>query len=249
MPLRDHFRSPTDAEISWDAFHGQWPAMLVLDLNRRLPRRFVAAPQVHLGAFAEIDVSTYEKDGHEVAGFQSKNGNGGVATAVWAPPRPSLSVETDLPSQDEYEVRVYDEKRHRRLVAAIEIVSPANKDRPESRHAFVAKCAALLQKQVSVTIVDLVTIRDSNLYHELLDLIGETDAALGSSPAPIYGVACRTTKPDPKPGTSWKLETWYQPMQVGQPLPTLPLWLTDDYSIPLDLEASYEETCKALRIV
>ena len=39
---------------------------------------------------------------------------------------------------DEYEVRVYDEKRHCRLVAAVEIVSPANKDRPEHRHAFVA---------------------------------------------------------------------------------------------------------------
>lgn len=44
-------------------------------------------------------------------------------------------------------------------MAAIEIVSPANKDRPEHRHAFVAKCAALLQNQVSVTIVDLVTTR------------------------------------------------------------------------------------------
>ena len=31
------------------------------------------------------------------------------------------------------------------LVAAIEIVSPSNKDRPESRRAFVAKVAALLK--------------------------------------------------------------------------------------------------------
>jgi hypothetical protein len=37
-------------------------------------------------------------------------------------------------------------------------------------------------------------------------------------------------------------------MQIGQPLPTLPLWLADNFSVPLDLEASYEETCQALRI-
>src|SRR5438105_15541063 len=48
---------------------------------------------------------------------------------------------TDLPAQDTFEVRVYDEQRGARLVAAIELVSPANKDRPEHRRAFVLKCA------------------------------------------------------------------------------------------------------------
>ena len=191
--------------------------MLVLSLNQKLPMRFVAAPKVHLGTFAEIDVSTYEKENDDNGAMHGGNGNGGVATAtsVWAPPRPTLIVKTDLPAQDEYEVRVYDEKNDRRLVAAIEIVSPANKDRPEHRRVFAAKCAALLQHQVSVTIIDLVTVRESNLYGELLDLIGETDPALGDEPSATYVMACRTTKPDPKPGTSWLLETWYQPMQVG----------------------------------
>ena len=54
------------------------------------------------------------------------NGGDGVATAVWAPPRPTLVVATDLPDQDEYEVRVYDDRRARRLEAAVAIVSPAN---------------------------------------------------------------------------------------------------------------------------
>src|SRR4051812_25337281 len=73
----------------------------------------------------------------------------------------SLVVETEVPDTDEYEIRVYDTKRGRCLVAAVEIVSPANKDRPEHRRIFVAKCAALLQQRVSVAIVDLVTVRDS----------------------------------------------------------------------------------------
>ena len=46
----------------------------------------------------------------------------------------------------------------------------------------------------------------------------------------------------------WRLETWEQPLTLGRPLPTLPLWLTEDFSVPLDLEESYEETCRVLRI-
>jgi len=44
------------------------------------------------------------------------------------------------------------------------------------------------------------------------------------------------------------LQTWPYPLVVGQPLPTLPLWLSTDHSVPLDLEASYEDTCRMLRI-
>src|SRR5688572_657127 len=67
----------------------------------------------------------------------------------------------------EYEVRVYDAARGRRLVAAIEIVSQGNKDRPEKRDAYVGKCAALLQNGVAVSIIDVVTTRQFNLYGEL----------------------------------------------------------------------------------
>lgn len=70
-----------------------------------------------------------------IAAAAAGNG-GGVATAVWAPPRPTLSVFSNLPAQDVYEVRIYDERRRTRLVAAIEIVSPANKDRPENRRIW-----------------------------------------------------------------------------------------------------------------
>lgn len=248
MPLRDHFRPPLDNKRSWDEIHGQWPAMMVLLLNRKLPRRYIAAPQVHLGPYAEIDVSTFEKEVGDEELLHDPDDNGTVATMVWAPTRPTLAVATDLAAQDEYEVRIHDTRRGRRLVAAVELVSPANKDRPEHRRAFVAKCAAMLQQQVSVTIVDLVTIRDNNLYGDLLDLIGQADPALADKPPAIYAVACRATKTQPQPGQGWQLETWLHPLAIGQPLPTLPLWLTDTLSIPLDLEESYEETCKALRI-
>ena len=156
----------------------------------------------------------------------------------------SVAVETDLLNTDEYEVRVYDAARGRRLVAAVEIVSPSNKDRPESRRGFVAKCEALLHQGVSVSIVDLVTSRRFNLYTELLALVGQTNASMGDEPPAIYAAACRWTER----GSKRILETWSHVLTIGQPLPTLPLWLAVNFSIPLDLEATYEETCRVLRI-
>ncbi len=242
MPLRDHFRPPLDDIASWEELHGAWPTVIVMALNRKLPPRYVAAPRVHLGASTEIDVSAYDVD--EPASFGRTTAGGGLATATWSPPRPTFDVRTDLPDQDVYEVRVYDTKRHRRLVAAIEIVSPANKDRPETRRAFVAKCGALLQERVSVAIVDLVTTRQFNLYGDLLELIGQTDPALTPEPPSTYAAACRRTFR----GESWHLQTWNHAMALGQPLPTLPLWLADDLAVPLELEESYEETCRILRL-
>jgi hypothetical protein len=243
MPLRDHFHPPLDHKHSWDELHGQWPAMIVLRLSDILPEGYVAAPSVHLGGAFEIDVSTYEQDDSSTVGTTTRAG--GVATAPWAPPAPTLTFETDLPEQDEYEVRVYDARRGRKLVAAIEIVSPSNKDRPESRRAFVAKTAALLQKDVCVSIVDVVTIRHFNLYADLLALIGRADPALASDPPHLYAVTLRGRK---RARGRPLLDTWFYPMTPGRPLPQLPIWLDVDIGVTLDLEASYEDTCRVLRI-
>src|SRR5438046_1692199 len=243
MPLRDHFRPPLDELRHWEGFYATWPVMIVALLRRKLPRRYFAEPRVHSGSSAEIDVATFEGEGVLTAG--DGNGNsGGVATAVWAPPRPTLAVATDLPAQDVYEVLVYDEKRHCRLVAAVEIVSPANKDRPEHRRAFVAKCAGLLRERVSVVVVDVVTTRTQNLYEELLDLIGQSDPSLSLEPPPLYATACRLTRR----ADEWVLEAWAHAVDVGRPLPTLPLWLADDLAVPLELEESYVQSCSVLNI-
>ena len=224
MPLRDHFRPPVESKHSWDELHGGWPMMIVQQLFPILPKGYVAAPGVHLGAAFEIDVSAYEGD---------------------EPPKPTLTLETELPDQDEYEVRVYDVHHGRRLVAAIEIVSPSNKDRPESRRAFVAKAATLLQQDVCVSVVDLVTIRQFNLYGDLLALVGGSDPMLDPEPPALYAVTVRGHK---QVGRRLIVDTWFHPMRIGQPLPTLPIWLDVDVGVSLDLEASYEDTCRFLHI-
>ena len=242
MPLRDHFRPPLSNRGSWEAIHGGWPMVIVQHLGRTLPARYVAAPRVHLGSQVEVDVAALDRGSGEASRRQDAGGT--AASTGWEPSAPTLAVETELADADEYEVRVYDTQRGRRLVAAVELISPANKDRPESRGQFVAKCAALLRQQVSVVMVDLVTVRDFNLYAELLELIGEEDPAIGDPPPGIYAVSCLWR---PRGNSHW-LEAWCRPLEIGEPLPVLPLWLSDELAIPLDLEESYEQTCHDLRI-
>ena len=95
-----------------------------------------------------------------------------------------------------------------------------------------------------VALVDVVTTRQFNLYSDLLDLIGQSDPSLAPEPPPLYATACRWRREGDTP----RLETWAHALAVGQPLPTLPLWLADNLAVPLELEASYEETCRILRI-
>ena len=243
MPLRDHFHPPTSRVASWEVLHGMWPAVIVQQLRKRLPPGYVAGPRIHAGAQVEIDVATHKKD-HTLPTSGYPDNDGGVATAVWAPPLPSVAVETELPDDDEYEVQIYDNEREHTLVAAIEIVSPANKDRVEKRNAFVGKCAALLRNGVAVSIVDVVTSRHFNLYTELMTSLGHPDRTLGPDPPSEYAASCRWVRKLDRA----VLETWSHALIVGKPLPTLPLWLTDTLYVPLDLERSYEQACEDLSI-
>ena len=138
MPLRDHFRPPVSKKSSWEGFHAMWPTCIVQQLRKQLPTGFVAEPRVHLGTLMEIDLGALESSDAPRAGASSGNGNVGT-TAAWTATLPAVSVETEPPDEYEYEVRIFDVELERRLVAAIEFVSPANKDRPESRDSFVAK--------------------------------------------------------------------------------------------------------------
>ncbi len=219
MPLRDHFRPPLDDVHSWDELHGGWPMMIVRKLIEVLPESYFAAPGVHLG-------------------------DGRAAVATYAPPKPTLTLEPQLPNQDVYEVRIYDSRRNRQLVAAIEIVSPSNKDRPENRSTFIAKVATLLKNNICVSIVDVVSTMGFNLYGQLLDFLKGVDPALGREPPTMYAATLRTRYE----GRRRLMDNWYHPLAIGQPLPTLPIWLKESWAISLDLESTYEETCRTLRI-
>ncbi len=239
MPLRDHFGE--GRRRNWDRIHGQWPAEIVRHLNTLLlPEGFESAPSVHLGSMYEVDIGTFENGGANPPRFRAEGG-----VAVFEADAPTLTIEADLSDMDEYEVRIYDAEAGQELVAVIELISPANKDRPETRDKFVTKCAALLQQGICVSIVDLVTTRKANLYAEILTRIGRSDPKLGEIPPHLYAVTLKSRMP---PKGRELLDVWFYPMVIDQLLPTLPIWLRYDVSIKLPLETSYEETCRVLRI-
>ncbi len=239
MPLRDHFHRPNGRPPNWDQVHGIWPTVLIQHLNRTLPPGYRAAALIHI-AGRELDVAALE-DEDMTAGRGS--GAGGTATLPLA--APSLEIDTDPPDVDEYSLRVYEANTGERLVASVEFVSPANKDRPESRRMFVAKRAGLLNQGVCVSIIDCVTNSHFNLYADLLDFLGHTDPAMAGPPVPhLYAVTIRKREASPR----WKLETWAHPLAIGQPLPSIPLWWAVSEGTVLDLEGTYEETCRTVRL-
>ena len=86
-------------------------------------------------------------------------------------------------------------------------------------------------------------MRQFNLYAEMLALCGQNDPILGAEP-PAYATASRKRTD----GRRKLLECWAYPLAVGGLLPTIPLWLDAERPLLVDLEASYEDTCRALRI-
>ena len=246
MPLRDHFRPSKCGNTESERVYGGWPMVIVQQIHPELPKGYSAAPKVHRGPLIEVDVAGYESMQYVRGGDVDRNSNddGGIATAVWAPPKPILDLKTEILEDDEYEVRIYDDVMGRVLVAAIEIVSPANKDRPDSRRAFVEKCGMLLKKGVSVSIVDLVTNRHFNLYSELMQSLGHEDPAFEFRSPSIYAATCRLRRFE----RDTRLGTWAFPLQIGEALPQLPIWLNDETHIMVELEESYEATCRVLDI-
>ena len=236
MPLRDHFHPPVENIASWEEVHGAWPATIAYRLNATLPPQYRCGLKVHVGTLVEVDVAAFERE--SATPGQDEDGTG----RSWESETPTLLLETEELAPAEYEVRVYDSTRAQRLVAVVELVSPGNKDRPQGRTAFVDKCHALLQQEVCVVIVDIVTNYTANLYAELAARLGAQPPTIAD--CTIYAVTCRT-----RPGRRGvRVETWEHELSVGSPLPTLPLHLSEEFKVPLELEATYEDTCHGLRI-
>jgi hypothetical protein len=137
VPLLDHFHRPWKTLRPWEGFHSTWATTLAQKLNHGwLPRHHFAVPNVHLGNRLEIDVANLEEETAERSEEAGAATNATTATAVWAPPRPTVSGPVDFTDPELFEVRVFDEQDTPRLVAAIELVSPSNKDRASHRQAF-----------------------------------------------------------------------------------------------------------------
>src|SRR5262249_32472101 len=135
MPLLDHFHPPLHGPRRWEGFHHHWATFIASQLNQEtLAPDYFAESEISLGPELEIDVATMNLA--EPRGKRQK-----TSTTAWSPPRPKLVARVELAHLDSIEVRVYQELGGAELRAAIELVSPANKDRAGSPRTFAAKCA------------------------------------------------------------------------------------------------------------
>jgi hypothetical protein len=241
MPLLDHFHPPVSERRSWEGFYGLWAAALVEKLNRDiLADEYFADMQVHIGSQVEVDIATLEES--------RGTGEGRTATAAatlapaWAPPVTNLILPTVFP--DDIEVQVFATITGATLVGAVELVSPGNKDRPETRRAFAAKCVSYLTRGIGLIVVDIVTSRLTNLHNEVITLFGHGEPFLLASSVATYAVAYR---PSRQPSGD-QIEVWPTVLLLGQPLPVLPLALRNAGVVPVDLEETYGEARQRSRL-
>jgi hypothetical protein len=93
-------------------------------------------------------------------------------------------------------------------------------------------------------VVDVVTSRRGNLHNELITFLGlEASLAMADAPS-LYAVGYRPVRT----GGGEQVLTWPFPLTVGEALPVVPLSLSAEQCVPLDLEAGYAEACQRRRL-
>ena len=240
MPLRDHFQPPLSLKRSWTSFHAFWANSIAAQLNQTLPCRFFAEAYPRPGSKVEADV--VEFDGLDESEETLDDTGDRVAVAVWAPPFATMTMPAIFP--DDMEVHVRDQLFDARVAAVVELVSPRNKDCPESRVAFAAKSGAYLERGIGLITLDIVTNQSFNLHNELLPILGLDSTYAMSNDVVPYAMAYRPIRRD----ETNQIDVWPVELSVGGSLPLLPLALKRFRPVRLDLEAAYEEACRWSRL-
>jgi len=235
MPVLNHSDSLVQDAIAFSSLHHALGNNISSDLNEILPEGFVAHPHVSLGRGWEADVITRE----ELKSVKD--------SVPYLPPKATGVSKLLFPTSVSVIIDYLRNRTKEKTVAAIEIVSPANKDRESRRKAFLAKCYSYLQENVSLAIIDITSsYKEHNLHFELLKGLNITDTKFEESDKmPLYCTSYRTAVDEQNDTV---VEYWVESFTVGDMLPTMPLYITEEIAIPLELERSYMKTCKSLRV-
>lgn len=238
MPLLDHFREPLWPNRQWHSFHNAWATFIAAEVNKHLPEGYFAEGNVEFNI--EIDVAALRLSGEPAA-----------LAPAWTPPAPVMTVPFTS-TTDVVEVLIHETSGGAVVVGAIELVSPANKDRDAARDAFVSKCASYLQQGIGLAVIDVVTTRKANLHKLLVERVSSGKVEWNPE---LYAVSYHPVQEKAQPllgprngDIAKSLEIWPHELKIGQSLPVLPLCLKGGLSVPIDLEASYMRTCQEYRI-
>ena len=240
MPLLDHFKPSVVAQLQWNSFHSNWASRIADDLCELLPEPYRAEEHIRASGGVEIDIATYRGTSDQANGKSLNHTQ--EERLSWQPPLPS-GVEANL-LPESFEIQIV-KVAHRQIVAAIELISPANKDRPAERTAFTQKVASYLQQGICVMIVDVITERSANLHNELVESLGWSNNLELTPRQTLYAA---TYRPVLRSGTA-EVEVWTTTFSVGETLPTMPLRVYGDLFVPVDLEHSYVEACRRRKLI
>jgi hypothetical protein len=129
-----------------------------------------------------------------------------------------------------------------RLVALLEIVSPANKDRARHIEAFASKAASALDLGIHLLVVDLLPPGPHDphgMHGAILQLLDETNGQPYDLPRdnPVT-LASYATGP--------KVEVFLEHISLDALLPDMPLFLRPDRYVDVPLEATYLEAYRGV---
>jgi hypothetical protein len=229
VPLHDW----TD-DRGWDSVHQLWINALLFWVQDRLP----AGYRAYLGSVPGLSIAA--EPGRPDLGVRAWSSPGGEAGAQ-APAaeegrQPDFRVVALLHPEPPAAVHVFFQGR---LVAAIELVSPRNKDRPSSREFYRNRYLSYLWSGVHLLLADVHRPPLGFSFVEAMAAELQCPLPVGLPP---HVVSWNVGGPTPEGGQF--LDGWYRPLAVGQPLPTLPLVLAAERSLPIDLESTYMEAAR-----
>jgi hypothetical protein len=231
MPLHDWTRAP--AGLFHD-FHQSWSVRVKDALNAdRLPKGFSALVEQRAGP-REAGVLAIEKS--KGPGGADKAGESGIVTMT--PPSTRIVRRSTKEIYAGRANRIVVRHHLGRIVAVIEIVSPGNKDSRSALRDFVEKTIDFLRAGIHVLIVDLFppTPRDPFGIHKVVwDEIEEEDFAFPSGKDRIL-VSYET---------GGVRTAYVEPIGVGDVLPDMPLFLTNDLHVMAPLESTYQAAWQA----
>jgi hypothetical protein len=235
MPLHDWSVLP-----GWDGVHQIWIVELLYWLKPRLP----AGYRAYIGTTPTFAIGAPTEDRPDVGVRDWPQGNGPPPPVTPPPERPG-----DPGEEPEVEVAVTTlttEKtvlveREGQLIAAIELVSPRNKDRPSACTAYAAAYAAYLLKGVHLLLLD---VHRRPLHFSFAERIAEElqFPEQPRCPAP-FAISYRIGEPAPNGGRI--LGIWRGRLAVGEPLPPMRLALSVQESLVVDLEYTYGRAAEA----